>query len=319
MNNSDRIAVTKSDIEQAMTLISPQIRRTPVLKVKPSDCEGVGASKLHQSLAITLKLEYLQCSGSFKARGAFNNLLSQAIPTAGVVAASGGNHGAAVAFAARELGVKAHIFVPTVSSVEKQRRIEQLGAKLVVGGDRYADALISAAQFAEETGALAVDAYNTNKTLAGAGTTALELVQQAPDIDTVLVAVGGGGLIGGMAAYVGDRIKVVAVETEGTPTLHSALKAGSPVKVATSGIATDSLGASQVGTLCFPLLQRYVAESLLVTDEAVTQAQSLLWNNFRIVAEPGGAAAFAALSSGVYRPDPNEQVAVLICGANTSR
>lgn len=314
------LAVTKADIERAATRISHHIRQTPILRVDSSDCYPSGSKTPSHCTdsSVVLKLEYLQCSGSFKARGAFNNILSRDIPEAGVVAASGGNHGAAVAFAAHKLGIPAHIFVPTVSSATKQKRIEQLGAKLFVTGDRYANALTASIKFAEERQAIAIHAYNTRETLAGAGTTALELVKQAPEIDTVLVAVGGGGLIGGMAAYLGDAVKVVAVETPGTPALHSAIQAGSPVTVKTSGIATDSLGASQIGSLCFPLIQRFVNHSVLVTDEAIEQAQALLWQNFRIATEPGGAAAFAALSSGVYQPDSNERVAVLICGANGS-
>ncbi|MEM6450757.1 MAG: threonine/serine dehydratase [Cyanobacteria bacterium P01_D01_bin.105] len=327
-------AITKADIERAAQRISAYIRRTPIFRVPAGDCyardrysDGCSASSSPASSSVinnatlntssvALKLEYLQCAGSFKARGAFHNLLSRAVPQAGVVAASGGNHGVAVALAARTLGVAAHIFVPTISSPTKQQRIKQLGAKLIVGGDRYADALAASVEFAKESGAIAIHAYNTSETLAGAGTTALELMQQAPNIDTVLVAVGGGGLIGGMAAYLEEDVKVVAVETQGTPALHSALEAGYPVPVETSGIATDSLGASQVGSLCFPLIQRFVNESVLVSDDAVRQAQSLLWQNFRIPSEAGGAAAFAALSSGAYQPAPDEKVAVLVCGAN---
>ena len=326
MINISDLAITRSDIERAARRISPNIRRTPVVEVAVGDCyseiskatasETTALKATNNTGSVWLKLEYLQCSGSFKARGAFNNLLSREIPQAGVVAASGGNHGVAVALAARTLGIDAHIFVPTISSPTKQQRIKQLGAKLIVGGDRYADALAASVEFAKETKAIAIHAYNTPETLAGAGTTALELVQQAPEIDTVLVAVGGGGLIGGMSAYLEDDVKVVAVETQGTPALHSALKAGHPVMVQTSGIATDSLGASQIGSLCFPLIQRFVNESVLVSDDDVRQAQALLWQNFRIPSEAGGAAAFAALSSGTYQPAPDEKVAILVCGAN---
>ena len=323
------LRVTKADVERAMERIAQHIRRTPTLAVKLLECRQLECRQPTDSRSVLdpnsviLKLEYLQYSGSFKGRGAFHNLLTQEIPEAreipevGVVAASGGNHGAAVAFVAQQLGVPAHIFVPEVSAIAKRERIEQFGAKLKISGQRYADSLAAATAFALETGALTVHAYDTPETLAGAGTVALEIVQQHPDIDTVLVAVGGGGLLGGMSAYLGDDVKIVAVETQGTAALYNALQAGHPVDVETDGIATDSLGAKRIGDLCFPLLQQFVDKSLLVSDDEVRQAQKLLWQNFRIVSEPGGAVAFAAISSGRYRPLQDEKVAIVLCGANT--
>lgn len=309
--------VTKADVEQAARRISTSIRFTPTLTVKLSECRQIGGSRLSlEPNSVVLKLEYLQHSGSFKARGAFHNLLVQKIPQVGVVAASGGNHGAAVAFVAQQLSVPAHIFVPEVSAMAKRERIEQFGAKLAIAGQRYADSLAAATAFANKTGALAVHAYDAPETLAGAGTVAFEIAQQHPEIDTVLVAVGGGGLLGGMAAYFGNDVKIVAVETQGTAALHDAIRAGHPVDVDTYGIATDSLGAKRIGELCFPILQRYVDQTLLVSDDEVRQAQNMLWQNFRIVSEAGGAVAFAALSSGKYRPAQSERVAVILCGAN---
>lgn len=314
-----QLKVTKADIEQAMRRIAQSVRHTPTLEAKLAECVETSVSgSTSEDSPVILKLEYLQHSGSFKARGAFHNLLTRQVPEAGVVAASGGNHGAAVAFVAQRLGVPAHIFVPEVSAIAKRERIEQFGAKLAISGKRYADALAAATAFARETGALAIHAYDAPETLSGAGTVALEIAQQHPDIDTVLVAVGGGGLLGGMAAYFGDGVRIVAVETRGTAALHDAIQAGHPVDVDVSGIAADSLGARCIGNLCFPILQRYVDKSILVSDDEVRQAQDVLWQNFRIVLEPGGAAAFAAISSGRYQPSQNEKVAVILCGANTN-
>lgn len=315
---AEQLQVVKADVEQAMRRIASRVRYTPTLAVKLAECQPTrGDNPALESESVVLKLEYLQHSGSFKARGAFHNVLVREIPEAGVVAASGGNHGAAVAFVAQQLGVAAHIFVPEVSARAKRERIEQFGATLAIAGRRYADSLIAATAFASETGALAVHAYDTPETLAGAGTVALEIAKQHPNVDTVLVAVGGGGLLGGMAAYFGDDVKIVAVETQGTAALYSAIQAGHPVDVDTDGIATDSLGARCIGDLCFPILQRYVDESLLVNDDEVRQAQAMLWQNFRIASEAGGAVAFAALSSGSYQLEQNEKVAVVLCGANT--
>lgn len=266
--------------------------------------------------ALTLKLECLQVSGTFKARGAFNRLLSATVPAAGVAAASGGNHGIAVALAAGELGLPAHVFVPETTPAAKQARLRALGAQVRLAGQDYAGALAACTAFREASGALESHAYDHPATLAGQGTLAREWQQQCPGLDTVLVAVGGGGLIGGMLAWYQGSVRVVAVESEGCPTLHRALAAGAPVAVPVSGVAADSLGARQVGALMFPLAQRHLAASVLVTDAAIVQAQRALWAAARVAAEPGGATALAALLSGAYRPAPGERVGVLVCGAN---
>ena len=291
-------------IEAAARRIAGQVRVTPCLALP-------WAGQL-----LNLKLEYLQESGTFKARGAFNRLLSATLPPAGVAAASGGNHGIAVALAARRLGVPAHIFVPQATPQAKRDRLQALGAQVHRGGAAYADALAACDAFRHAHGALESHAYDQPETLAGQGTVALEWAHQAPDLDTVLVAVGGGGLIGGMAAWYQGRVRVVAVESDGCPTLHRALAAGEPVDVAVSGLAADSLGARRIGTLMFPVAQRHIAASVLVSDAAIRLAQQTLWRDARIPAEPGGAAAFAALLSGAYQPAPGERVGVLVCGAN---
>jgi threonine dehydratase len=264
-----------------------------------------------------LKLEFLQHTGSFKPRGAFASLLTQTAPEAGVVAASGGNHGVAVAYAAMRLGLRATIFVPNVASPAKLGRIRFYGAELVVGGERYADALEASEEFAARTGALPVHAYDQPATLLGQGSVGLEIEADTPEIDTLLVAVGGGGLIGGISAWYEGRIRIVAVEPELAPTLHDALAAGRPVDAPAGGIAADSLAPRRVGRLMFPIAQRFVERAVLVSDEAIRDAQQRLWSALRIVAEPGGAAALAALICGRYRPAPGERVAVLLCGANT--
>jgi threonine dehydratase len=265
-----------------------------------------------------LKLESLQHSGSFKARGAFNNLLSRAIPAAGVVAASGGNHGAAIAFAAMRLGIPARIFVPTVCSTEKIGRIRSYGAELVITGERYADALAASEAWAAESGALRIHAYDQVETLLGQGTVGLEFEEQFPDLDTLLVAVGGGGLIGGVASWYAGRVKIIGVEPEAAPTLTYALKGGQPVDSPAGGIAADSLAPKQVGQLMFPIAQSHVQNVILVSDAAILEAQEALWRTLRVVAEPGGAAAFAALLSRRYRPQSGERIGVLVCGGNTT-
>lgn len=268
--------------------------------------------------AINFKLEFLQHTGSFKARGAFTNLLTRPVPAAGVTAASGGNHGAAVAFAAGKLGHRARIFVPSIASPAKIERIRSYGAELVVEGDRYDDALALCDKHAMDTGALKVHAFEQIETLLGQGSVGLEFEEQAPGLDTLLVATGGGGLIGGIAAYLEDRVKVVSVEPELAPTLHDALKAGKPVDAPTGGVAADSLAPRRVGDIMFGIAQRYIKDAVLVPDEAIKQAQGLLWDRLRVVAEPGGAAALAALLSGRYVLGPDERVGVLLCGANTT-
>lgn len=303
--------VTRARIEETGQRIAPHIRRTPSLRLAGGDLGLTGTD-------LVLKLEFMQHSGSFKARGAFANLLTRNPPKAGVVAASGGNHGAAVAYAARALGIPATIFVPGVTSPAKLRRIESYGARAVIAGERYADALAASDVFAAESGAMTIHAFDQPETMLGQGTVGAEIEADAPEIDTLLVAVGGGGLIGGIAAWFEDRVRIVAVEPEGAPTLQRALAAGKPVDAPTEGIAADSLAPRRVGQLMFPLARKFVDRSVLVADDAIVAAQASLWDNLRIVAEPGGAAAYAALLSGAYVPEPDEKVAVLLCGANTT-
>jgi len=303
--------IDRERIRSTASLVAPYVRRTPIVEIDPADFGLTGLGRL------TLKLEFLQHAGSFKARGAFANLLMRAVPEAGVVAASGGNHGAAVAYAARRLGLPAKIFVPAVASPAKLRRIEAYGAELVVTGERYADALAASEVWVARSGALAIHAYDQVETLLGQGGVGLELSEQAPDLDTVLVAVGGGGLIGGVAAWCQGDVRVVGVEPEAAPTLARALAAGEPVDAPAGGIAADSLAPRQVGRIMFPIAQRHVERVVLVEDDAIRAAQEALWRVMRIVAEPGGGAALAALLSGRYRPAPGEHVGVLVCGANT--
>ena len=304
--------VARDRIAEVERLIRPYIRRTPVVAIEAADF-GLPPFPLH------LKLELLQHSGSFKARGAFANLLLRDVPPAGVVAASGGNHGVAVAYAGRRLGIRATIFVPSITSPAKVERIRAYGAEIVVGGERYDDALAASRQRIAETGALGVHAFDQIETLLGQGTVGLEIEADAPAADTLLLAVGGGGLIGGVAAWLGGRIKIVAVEPDGAPTLNAAFAAGQPVDAPTGGIAADSLAPKRIGDLPFPIVQAHVEpEVVLVTDDEIRQAQVALWTVLRIVAEPGGAAAFAALLSRRYRPAPGERVAVLVCGGNTT-
>jgi threonine dehydratase len=306
--------IDRQGIAAAHDLIRSHIRLTPIVAAHSADFG------LEPSYSLSFKLELLQHTGSFKPRGAFTNLLQRQVPPAGVVAASGGNHGAAVAFAAMRLSVPARIFVPSVASAAKVRLIEDCGADVVVVGDRYADALAASERWAETSGAMQVHAYDQPETLLGQGTVGAELEQQAPGLDTLLVAVGGGGLLGGIAAwYAGGRtIRLVAVEPEEAPTLYDALAAGHPVDAKTGGIAADSLAPRRVGELMFPLAQRHVHRALLVSDDAIRQAQQALWRVLRIVAEPGGAAAFAALMSRRYVPRPGERVGVVVCGGNTT-
>jgi threonine dehydratase len=303
--------IDREHITAVEKIIRPHIRRTPVLVCEGADF-GLDATRL------TFKLELLQHAGSFKARGAFANLLTREIPPAGVVAASGGNHGVAVAFAAMKLGVPAKIFVPSVASPEKIERIRACGAELVVTGERYADALAASESWVAQSGAVAVHAYDQVETLLGQGTVGLEFEEQDGNLDTLLVAVGGGGLIGGVAAWYSGRIKIVGVEPEAAPTLTSALQAGRPVDSAAGGIAADSLAPKRVGELMFPIAQSFVNRVVLVADEAIQDAQEALWKVLRVAAEPGGAAALAALLSRRYEPKAGERVGVLICGGNTT-
>lgn len=291
----------RADIEAAARRIAPHVRQTPLIAFAPG---------------VTLKLELLQHTGSFKPRGAFNCMLAQPVPAAGVIAASGGNHGAAVAWAARALGHAAEIFVPETTPGFKQARLRSYGATLHLAGKSYAEAFAASCERAARSDAMQLHAYDMDDIVAGQGTVAREWQAQMPELDTVIVAAGGGGLIGGVAAWYAGEVKVVAVETEGCATLHSALAAGRPVDVEVSGIAADSLGARRVGAISFEIARRYVAQSLLVTDAQVAQARKTLWEDFRIAAEPGGATALAALLDGTYRPGRDERVGVLVCGGN---
>jgi threonine dehydratase len=304
--------IGRTEIQAVERTIRPYVRWTPTMAVESADF-GLDVGMLR------FKLELFQHAGSFKARGAFTNLLLREAPAAGVVAASGGNHGAAVAYAARRLGVPAAIFVPAITSPAKIERIRSYGAELVIGGARYADALAASEAHVAATGALAIHAYDQVETLLGQGTVGLELETDAADLDTLLVAVGGGGLIGGIASWYAGRIRIVAVESDGAPTLRDAFAAGGPVDAPAGGIAADSLAPRQVGKLAYAISRAHVApDVVLVSDDEIIAAQQALWSTLRIVAEPGGAAAFAALLSGKYRPGRGEQVGVLVCGGNTT-
>jgi len=303
-------AIDRDAILVAERRIRAHVRRTPTLGVDAGDF-GLANARL------VLKLESLQHAGSFKTRGAFANLLLRDVPPAGVMAASGGNHGAAVAFAAMRLGLPAKIFVPTVSSPAKIARIRACGAQLEVGGATYADALAASGEWAAATGALPVHAFDQRETLLGQGTVGLELETQAPELDTVLVPVGGGGLIGGIAAWYGGAVRIIGVEPRLAPTLYRALEAGQPVDAEAGGLAADSLAPKRIGEIMFPIAQRFVERVVLVEDDDLRAAQAALWDTTRIVAEPGGAAAFAALFSRRYRPAANECVGVIVSGGNT--
>jgi threonine dehydratase len=304
--------VAPADVRAAHARIALHIRRTPVIEI---------ASPAAGSPNVSLKLECLQASGSFKARGAFHNLLTRPAPAAGCATASGGNHGAAVAYAAERLRVPARVFVPEISTPAKIARIRSYGAGTVVAGGSYAEAQDLCDAYVAESGALKIHPYDAPETIAGAGTVALEWDEDLqrlalPGLDTVLIAVGGGGLIAGVAAWFAGRVKVVGVEPEGSRALHAALEAGRPVDVPVQSIAADSLGARRVGEWNFAIARRHVAEVVLVPDAAIVEAQRRLWRDLSIVAEPGGAAAFAALISGAWRPGRAERVGILVCGAN---
>ena len=305
------MTLSRERIADTAQLIRPYVRRTPVMEVDGADF-GLDCS------SIVFKLELFQHSGSFKARGAFTNLLSREVPEAGVAAATGGNHGIAVAYAAQRLAKQARIFVPEVTPRTKLDRIRGYGADLVVTGERYADALAACDAWAAESGAMLVHAYDQMETMLGQATVALELEEQCPALDTLLVAVGGGGLLGGMAAWYLGGLKMVGVEPEAAPTLTRALAAGQPVDAEAGGIAADSLAPKRVGELMFPIAQAFVNRVVLVPDDAIRRAQESLWSVLRIVTEPGGAAAFAALLSRQYRPERGERVGLVLCGGNTT-
>jgi threonine dehydratase len=300
--------IDRNSISAAASRIAAYVRHTPIIL---ADLTGSGESP------VALKLELLQHAGSFKPRGAFNRLLSADVPAAGVIAASGGNHGAAVAYAARALGITAEIFVPAATPAAKLARIASYGARVVQGGETYAEALTGSRLRQAETGALEVHAYDHADVLAGQGTVGREFEQAAPDLTHILVATGGGGLIGGIAAWYAGSAQVISVEPEECPALHDALRAGHSVAAPVGGLAADSLGARQVGALMFPIAQRFVSAAVLVPDEAILAAQRLLWDRLRLVAEPGGATAAAALLCGRFQPPAGSRVGIVVCGANT--
>lgn len=301
--------VSSEHIRQAYQRISPYVRITPVVALEAGAICAV---------PVTLKLEHLQHSGSFKCRGAFNTLLDHDVPDAGVVAVSGGNHGAAVAYAATQLGHKSTVFVPDYASAVKMDRMRDFGADVIPSGTDFQTVIDKFEAFAHETGALAVHPFDAPSVLAGQGTVALEFEDQMPDLDTVIVSVGGGGLIGGISSWFGDRVNVVAVESEGTATYATALHKGKDAVITPNGISADSLGAPRLGALAYAALTADNRPSVLVTDAQIIAAQQRLWNVARIVGEPGAATALAALTSGAYKPEKDERVGVLICGGNAA-
>ena len=300
--------IDRPDIVAAAARTAGHVRATPIVELEP---HALGSAGL-----VTLKLELLQHTGSFKPRGAFNRILSGSVPASGVIAASGGNHGAAVAYAARELGHRAEIYVPAPTPQIKLDRLASYAAHVVAVGASYAEALAASTVRAKETGALVVHAYDQEEVLAGQGTLGRELELQAPQLETIFVAVGGGGLIGGVAAWYRGDAKVIAVEPASCPTLARALDAGRPVDIEVSGLAADSLGARRIGALMFPIAQRFVDRVVLVSDDQIRAAQRLLWNELRVMAEAGGATALAGLVSGGYQPRNGERVGVIVCGGN---
>jgi threonine dehydratase len=295
--------ISTADVELAAARIRGRVRRTPVFAADDD---------------VWFKLEQLQHTGSFKARGAFNRIIAAGeLSAAGVVAASGGNAGLAVAYAAREFGLAARVFVPATAPVVKVAKLRQLGAAVELVGEKYAEAYDAAVKHAADSGALFCHPYDQPDICAGQGTLGLELLEQAGEPDTILVAVGGGGLLAGVAAAVEGRARVVGVEPRTCPTLNAALAAGAPVPVEVSGVAADSLGAPRLGDIAFAVATRTGAGSVLVDDTTVIEARAALWDRYRLAVEPGGATAFAALLGGAYRPAPGERVAVVLCGANT--
>ncbi|MCC7547252.1 MAG: threonine/serine dehydratase [Burkholderiales bacterium] len=298
-----------TDIEAAADRIHGHVRHTPILELEP-DALGCGAQ-------LVLKLEFMQHTGAFKARGAFNRILCAPVPDSGVIAASGGNHGAAVAYAARQLGRRAEIFVPESTPDVKVDRLRRYGARVVLTGASYGEAWAASQARARESGALEVHAYDQPEVVAGQGTLAREFEQQCQGLDTVFVAVGGGGLIGGVAAWFAGRVKVIAVEPERCPTLYCAIRDGEPVDVEVGGIAADSLGARRIGRIAFEVAQQHVDSVVLVSDQEIRDSQRALWDSVRVLVEPGAAAALAGLRSGKYQLSAGERIGVVVCGANT--
>lgn len=308
MPTSMSVPVTSDDIRAAYARIRNHIRRTPVIPLPRGSLGG--------DFTPVLKLEHTQVSGSFKARGAFNSLLSMNPPAAGVAAASGGNHGAAVALAARDLGIPARIFVPEISPPPKIAAIRRYGAEVVVGGAQYDDAQAACDAYVAATGALKIHPFSATPTIAGQGTVGLEWAEQA-ELDEVVIAVGGGGLVSGVASWFRDTpVRVVGVEPEGSCALQAAMAAGGPVEVKVQSVAADSLGARNVGPLVHEICAKAVDSVALVPDEAILAAIRTLWQDFHLLLEPGGAAAFAAIHAGIHKPEPGSRVGILLCGGN---
>lgn len=305
--------MSRAAIEAAAARFVPHqgafLRRTPLWKL-PGDAFGLRCAQ------VWLKLEHLQVSGSFKARGMLNRLLANPIPAAGVIVASGGNAGIATAAAAKRLGVRCEVFVPSVCSPAKQARLRELGADVVVSGDVYAQALEACVERQRLTGALLTHAYDQPEVVAGAGTIAREIEEQGGRPDSVLVSVGGGGLIAGIASWFARQVRVVALEPQLAPTLFEARRAGAPVDVSVSGLAADSLGARRIGAIAWDVTQREVPDALVLPDASIREAQLALWHDFKLAVEPAAALGLAALHSGAYVPAANEQVCLVLCGAN---
>jgi threonine dehydratase len=299
--------ITRADIEAAAQRIQPYVRRTPVLELD---------HVMDDRYRLTLKLDAMQPTGSFKVRGAFSDLANRAVPESGVVAASGGNFGLAVAYAAGVLGHRATVFVPATSPEEKIGRIATLGADVRVVPGYYPDALAASGEWAREAGAHELHAYDRPRLVAGQGTCAREIMEQVPDAHAILVAVGGGGLIAGIASWTRDAVDLVGVESEGCPTLRAAREAGGPVDVEVGGIAASALGASRLGDHAWRA-NEWIDESILVSDEEIVKAQSWLWNTCRVMAEPASCAPIAALSTGAFVPADGQHIVVVISGANT--
>lgn len=303
--------ITRTDVEAARERIAGRVRRTPHLAMDA----GFGG-------AGWFKLEHLQHTGTFKARGAFNRILGAAEdgsldPKVGVVVASGGNAGLANAFAAAALGVPATVFVPENAPKVKVEKLRTYGAQVVLRGTEYAMAYEAAIEHAEATGAVYCHAYDQPAIVAGAGTLGLEVLEDLQEVDTIVLAVGGGGLMAGVAAASEGRARVVGVEPLTIPTLHTALAEGRPTDVDVSGIAVDSLGARRIGDIAFEVATRTGVQSVLVTDDDITRARRILWDTYRLVVEHGAATAFAALTSGAHVPAAGERFVVVLCGANT--
>lgn len=307
---TDDAAALRQQILDAAGRIGQDVRRTPLWRL-PGAALGLDLAE------VWLKLEHLQLGGSFKARGMFNRMRSLPIPATGVVVASGGNAGIAVATAARALGVPCEVFLPEVSTPAKRAALAALGAKVTVQGAVYPEALAACLARQRESGALLMHAYDQPEVVIGAGTLAAEIEREAGALpDRLLVSVGGGGLIAGIAAWCAGRCRVEALEPESAPTLHAARQRGEPVDVAVGGLAADSLGARRVGDIAWGLSQRWVASSHLLSDEAIRSAQQRLWRDLRLAVEPAAALGLAALWSGTLRPAAHERVAVVLCGAN---